>query len=555
MRKTWGATTGKRATAAIAAALGIALTLGACSTNGAANGTDTAANGTDRTAQTITVNNVEPAAGLVPSNTNDMAGWKIVTELFEGLVTFEDDGTLVYADAESITPNDDASQYTIVLRDGLRFSNGERITAETYARSWSFAANAANGQMGASIFATIAGYDDLQDPNGDKDARLSGLKVVDDRTLEVTLNAPDSSFDYKVGDVAFLPLPSVAYDDIDAFGEHPVGNGPYEFDSWDHNRQISLVSNDDYDGPREVKNAGVTYKLYTNLDSAYADLVAGNLDVLDTIPNTALAVYRNEDSIQSFSQAGPGFKSLTIPQNLAHFTGEEGRLRRAAISLAIDRERIVDKVLSGTATVATDFTAPSIAGYSKDLDGADVLDYDAAKAKELWAKADKISPWEGTFRVAYSSDSGSKQWIDAIVNSVKNALGIDAQSYPFATQKDYSAAVRERTINAAFSQGLQSDYPHPEGYLVQAYDSSAADGKGLNNGDYKSDAFDALMDEAARQTTLDASVERYRKAEETLLKDLPVIPLWYGNVSAGAGKQVNVSFNYMGLPEYHAITK
>lgn len=543
----------KRITAAIAATLGLALALSGCSaTGGATSGVDASvADG-----KQVVVNDVEPASGLIPSDTNDLAGWKVVTQLFEGLVTFSSTGKLIYADAESITPNDDASQYTIKLRDGLEFSDGEKITAETYAKSWSFAANAANGQMGAAIFATIKGYDKLQDENGDKNAQLEGLKVVDDRTLQVTLAAPDSSFDYKVGDVAFLPLPSSAYKDLKAFGEKPVGNGPYQFASWRHDSEIKLTPNPKYTGPRKAKNGGVTYKLYTNLESAYADLTAGNLDVLDSIPNSALATYKNEQSIQSFSKAGPGFKAFTIPSNLKHFTGEEGRLRRAAISYAVNRSRIVDKVLRGTATVATDFTAPSIAGYSKSLAGSDVLSYDAAKAKELWAKADAISPWDGTFRLAYASDSGSKQWVDAIVNSIKNALGIDAKSYPFPTQKDFSGAVHDRTIDAAFTQGLQSDYPHPEGYLVQAYDSSAADGKGLNNGDYKSSEFDSLIDEAAKQTTLDGSVKYYHQAEELLLKDLPVIPLWYGNVSAGASKSVNnVKFNYMGLPEYQNLVK
>ncbi|MBT1182426.1 ABC transporter substrate-binding protein [Bifidobacterium sp. CP2] len=543
----------KRITAAIAATLGIGLLLAGCGQVG-----DTAADTAeqDGKAAVITVNNVEPASGLIPSDTNDMAGWKVVTQLFEGLVTFSSTGKLIYADAESITPNADASQYTITLRDGLEFSDGEKITAETYAKSWSFAANAANGQMGAAIFSTIKGYDQLQDENGDKNAQLSGLKVIDDKTLQVTLAAPDSSFDYKVGDVAFLPLPSSAYKDIKAFGEKPVGNGPYQFESWTHDGEIKLTPNPKYTGPRTPKNGGVTFKLYTNLDSAYADLTAGNLDVLDSIPSSALATYKSERSIQAFSKAGPGFKAFTIPSGLKHFTGEEGRLRRAAISYAVNRDRIVDKVLRGTATAATDFTAPSIAGYSKTLSGSDVLSYNADKAKELWKKADAISPWDGTFRLAYASDSGSKQWVDAIVNSIKNALGIDAQSYPFPTQKDFSGAVHDRTINAAFTQGLQSDYPHPEGYLVQAYDSAYADGKGLNNGDYKSSEFDGLIDEAAKQTTLDGSVKYYRQAEEVLLKDLPVIPLWYGNVSAGAGKGVkNVKFNYMGLPEYQNLVK
>lgn len=549
---TTSATNIARATVAI---IGVGLMLAGCgSPQGNASGTTKSAATT--TNQVIVVNNTEPAAGLIPGNTNDLAGWKVVTQLFEGLVTFSPTGKLIHADAQSITPNADSSQYTIILRTGLKFSNGEKITAATYARSWSFAANAANGQLGASIFSTIKGYDALQNPKGDGNAQLSGLQAINDTTLKVTLAAPDSSFPYKVGDVAFLPIPSEAYKNITAFGENPIGNGPYKFKSWSHNHEIKLVPNAEYSGPRRPKNGGVTFAIYTSLDSAYADLESGNLDVLDTIPNSALATYRNDSLIHSFSKPGPGFKAFTIPEKLPHFSGEEGRLRRTAISLATDRSDIITKILKGTATAATDFTAPTIAGYSTTLDTQKVLDYNAAKAKELWKQANALSPWSGKFQLAYSTDGGYKQLVDAITNSLKNTLGIDAQPYTFSTQKELSTAIHNRTIGAAFIQGLQSDYPHPEGYLVQAYASAAADGKGLNNGDYKNAQFDALISQAARQTTLGGAIGYYHRAERQLLNDLPVIPLWYGNVAAGAGKHVNnVSFNYMGLPEYQNLTK
>lgn len=530
----------------LGAVVATVLTLGGC---GSAN--DTA--DTDAT-QPITVNNVEPAAGLVPSDTNDLAGWKVVTQLFEGLVTFDENGELIYADATSITPNSDASVYTIVLKDGLKFSDGEAITAATYAKSWSFAANAANGQLGAAILSNIKGYDNLQDENGDKNAQLSGLEAVNNTTLKVTLSAPDSSFDYKVGDVAFLPLPSTAYADIDAFGESPVGNGPYVLSSWTHDAEIVLKPNNNYDGPRTVQNGGLTFKLYDTLEAAYADLQGGNLDVIDSIPNSSLSTYASDDSLQPFSKPGPGFKAFTIPQNLPHFQGEEGALRRKAISLAVDRDNIIEKILQGTATAATDFTAPPIAGYSKNLSGSDVLQFDKDQAKKLWSQADGIDMWDGTFRIAYSTDSGNKEIIEAITNSIKNTLGIQAEPFVYSSSKELSSAIHDRKVGAAFLQGLQSDYPHPEGYLVQAYDSAYAHGKGLNNGDYISSEFDSLIDKAAQETQLKNAIEYYQQSEVVLFKDLPVIPLWYTNVTAAANKSLKqVSFNYMGLPEYYNL--
>ncbi len=88
--------------------------------------------------------------------------------------------------------------------------------------------------------------------------------------------------------------------------------------------------------------------------------------------------------------------------------------------------------------------------------------------------------------LAHSADGTDREWVEAAANSIRNTLGINSESYPFATSKELKSAIQERTVNAAFKSGMQSYYPHPEGYLVQAYDSSAADGKGLNNGDYKS---------------------------------------------------------------------
>lgn len=535
-------------TAAAAACCALAMLAGCGSAGGASD-----AQATRDSA--ITVNGTEPTKGLIPSNTNDMAGWRIVSLIYDGLVTFDDSGNLEYVEAKSITPNKDATEYTITLKPDLRFSDGEKITASTYAKSWSFAANAANGQVGASTFATIKGYDELQNAKCDRNAQLSGLHVVNDTTLKVELNQPDSSFPYKVGDIAFLPISSKAIKDPETYGKKPIGNGPYKVKSWTVNEDLELEKDPSYNGPRKPKNNGIDFRVYQSLNAAYSDLLAGNLDVVDSIPTVALGSYRKERRAKAVNRQGPSFVSFTIPQSLEHFQGEEGRLRRAAISQAIDRNAIAKAIFRNTVTPATDFLAPVIKGHSTKLDTSGVLSYDAAKARDLWKRADAISPWSGSFRIAYGADSTDKEWVDATVNSIRNVLGIDAQSYPFSTSKELSSAINERKVGAAFKSGLQSDYPHPEGYLVQGYDSSQADGKGLNNGDYKSAEFDALIDKASAQPDLDKAVATYQEAQKVLLKDLPVIPLWYKNVTAAAGRHVNADFNYMGVPDYVNITK
>ncbi|BDR55029.1 ABC transporter substrate-binding protein [Bombiscardovia apis] len=504
----------------------------------------------------ISVNNVEPVSYLLPGNIGDTAGWKVATQLFEGLVTFSPKGDLVYANADSITPNQDASSYTITLKPGLKFSNGESITASTYARSWSFAANAANGQLGSAIFSTIAGYDQLQDSRGPKDALLPGLRVVDDATLRVQLAGPDSSFPYKVGDVAFMPLPSAAYADPVAFGKHPIGNGPYLFQSWIPNQSISLVKNPTYSGPRKAHNLGIIFRNYESLDTAYADVEAGNLDVLDSVPVSSLGTYRSDKTVQAYSSTGPALKTMTIPSDLPHFEGREGVLRRQALSATIDRAKIREKIFRGSVVVASDFTAPTIEGHTDSLAGEQVLAHHPAQARKLWQEANTISPWTGSFEIAYAADSGDKDWVDAVTHYIEGTLGIHAHSTVFPTAKEFRTSINKRQVHAAFSSGIQSDYPHPEGYLVQGYASWFADGKGLNHGDYKSSDFDAFLRRAAEQTDSSEAGEYYHRAQERLLHDLPALPLWYTKVSAAASQRMQtVRFSYMGLPAYSELVK
>ena len=512
---------------AMAAAGAMLTSIAAC---GSSSNDDTASNGSVSTSL-ISVNNSEPQNGLIPSDTNEMGGGRVIRYLFEGLVSFDAKGKQHLEVAESITPNEDATKYTIKLKKGWKFTNGEAVTAHSFADTWSFAANVKNAQKTASRFSTIKGYDELQDPNVDPKATLSGLSTPDDYTLVVELNKPDSVFPTKLAHQSMFPLPSVAFKDIKKFGQAPIGNGPYKFKSWSHDKNIIVVPNKDYKGSRKVSNKGIEYRVYTNEDSAYSDVLSGNLDVMDQIPQSAVKTFRQDSSVIAYSQAGSSFQSFVIPERLEHFgNDEEGQLRRQAISMAIDRDQIVKKVYNNTKT--------------------------ASKAKELWRKANAIKPWSGNFRIAYNADGGHKEWVDAVCNQIKNTLDIDAAGEPYATFSDVRNQVTNRTIKTAFRAGWMLDYPSAEDYLNPLYASSSADGHGSNDGDYKSAEFDKLLNAALAQTDVKKRTEDFTKAQEVLAKDLPVIPLWNDNVAAASATNVkNVSFDYTNLPTYNTITK
>ena len=523
----------------------VGLMLAGCS-GGGDNGSGSSSGG-DASA-IIRTNGSEPQNPLIPTNTNEVGGGKILDSIFAGLVYYDGTGAPVNDMAESIVTND-PQNLTVTLKKGQKFTDGTEVKADNFIKAWNYGAQLSNNQVSSSFFEDIVGF------SYDADSELTGLKKVDDYTFTIELSKPAADFALRLGYSAFFPLPDSAFDDMAAFGENPVGNGPYKLASdgaWQHNVQIDLVKNDDYQGGRTVANGGLTVVFYASQDAAYADLLGGNVDVIDAIPPASQATFESDLGDRAVNQPAAVFQSFTIPERLAHFSGEEGKLRRQALSMAINRDEITQTIFQNTRTPASDFTSPVIDGWSDSLAGADVLKYDETKAKELWAQADAISPWTGTFQIAYNADGGHQTWVDAVTNSIKNTLGIDASGAPYPTFKEARSAITDRSIQTAFRTGWQADYPGLYNFLGPLYATDASS----NDGDYSNPEFDSLLAEGIAETEVDAQNADFQKAQEILLQDLPAIPLWYSNVTGGFADGVNnVQFGWNSVPLYYEITK
>lgn len=552
----------KRFLSAIAASAALALTLTAC----AGDAGEKKAAG-DKTDAIITVNNTEPESPLVPANTNEVGGGLILDHIFAGLEYYDKDGNPQMELAESIT-SDDNQNWTIKLKGDSKFSDGTPVTAKSFVDAWNQSVK--HNMKNAYFFESIDGYKAAYDeaaanaenkslPEKERIGKtdMSGLVVVDDKTFTVKLAQPESDFPLRLGYSAYYPLPEAGIGDpekVAAYGEAPITNGPYlvKEGSWQHNVQIELVPNPDYKGDREPKNGGVTMKFYKTQDAAYNDLLGNNLDVLDAVPDSAFGTYEDELGDRAVNQPSAIFQSFTIPANDERFKGEAGLLRKQALSYAVNRQEICDTIFQGTRTPASDFIAPVIPGHNENLEGKEVLKYDATKAKELWAKADAIQPWSGTFEIAYNSDGGHQAWVDATTNSIKNTLGIDAKGNPYPDFKSLRSEVTNRTIKTAFRTGWQADYPSPFNFLGPLYGTNASS----NDGDYSNADFDALLKKALNTSDQTEAFKIYDQAQEVLLKDLPSIPLWYSNVNGGYGEGVNnVVFGWNSKALLYQITK
>jgi oligopeptide transport system substrate-binding protein len=501
----------------------------------------------------VTVNGGEPQKPLIPTDTNETQGGRIVDRLFAGLMSYDTKGKPSLEVAESIRTTDNVN-YRITLKSGWTFSDGTPVTAHSFVDAWNYGALSTNAQLQQSFFSPIAGFAEVaaQKPMA---ATMSGLQVVGDCEFTVRLNAPTIDFTLRLAFAPFYPLPDVAFADMAAFGQRPIGNGPYRIadgDSWQHNVKIDLVANPDYHGNRVPRNKALRFVFYANLDTAYADLLSGNLDVLDTLPPSALPTYRTELGDRAVTGPAAINQTLDTPLWLEHFSGEEGRLRRLALSAAINRPQICRQIFSQTRTPAREFTAASLPGFDPDIAGKAALNFDPEAARRLWAQANAISQWTGRYTIAYNADGGHQEWVDAVANSIKNILGIDAAGAPQPTFAGFRSQITNRTIATAFRAGWQGDYPSMLEFLAPLFTTGA----GANDVGYANPAFDAALHDAEAAPSLPEAYRLANAAQRILLHDMPVVPLWdYISVVGHSPSVSDATVTWNGLPDYEHIVK
>jgi len=508
----------------------------------------------------VVVNGGEPPNPLIPTGTNDSQGGRILDRLFAGLMSYDAAGHPSPEVAQSIDTADNVD-YRIILKPGWTFTDGSPVTAHSFVDAWNYGALSTNAQLQQSFFSPIEGFGAVAGLTRDGKptaTTMSGLRVVNDLEFTVRLKAPTIDFRLRLGHSAFYPLPEAAFRDMNAFGQRPIGNGPYQLaegpvgPAWEHNVRIDLRPNPGYRGNRRPHNRGLRFEFYANLDTAYADLLSGNLDVLDTIPPSALPVYKRDLGDKVTSGAAAINQSLDTPLRLPHFGGEEGRLRRLALSAAINRPQISRQIFIDTRSPARDFTARSLPGFDPNITGSDSLDFNPGRARQLWAQADAISAWSGRYAIAYNADAGHQDWVDAVANSIKNVLGIDAVGAPQPTFAAFRTQITNRSIATAFRAGWQGDYPSMIEFLAPLF----ATGAGSNDVGYSSRHFDAALATAEAAPDLPQATVLANEAQRILFHDMPVVPLWnYISVVGWSSEVSNVTVTWNGLPDYENIVK
>jgi oligopeptide transport system substrate-binding protein len=499
----------------------------------------------------------EPENPLVPGNTTEDQGNQVVSSLWTGLVQYDEKGGVAYTGvADSITSTD-STTWTVTLKSGWTFHDGTPVTADSFVAAWNYTAYSPNAQAASYFFANVAGYGDLQAETDDEDnvvappaaKEMSGLEVVDDTTFTVTLSAPFAQWPVTVGYSAFYPLPTSFFDDPEAAGEQPVGNGPFQAEKpFEPGVGITLTRFEDYAGDHKAEVSSVEYRVYTDVATAYTDVQAGNLDVVRRIPADAGGTAPEEFGNRYLEDVSSSFTYLGLPTYDPRF--EDKRVRQA-LSMGIDREAIATAIFNGTRTPATSVIAPMIDGARDDACNYCHLDVAAANQLLDDADFDRDEPIE----LWFNSGAGQDAWIEAVGNQLRQNLGVDFVLKGDLAIPEYMPLAMEQGFTGPFRSGWTMDYPSGQNYLEPLYSSSALPPGGGNLTFYSNPAFDQLVAEGNQAPSNAEAIAKYNAAEDVLLEDMPIIPMFFQVEQTVFSEHVsNVKVDMFGRVEAAEVT-
>ncbi|MFJ6083752.1 ABC transporter substrate-binding protein [Streptomyces sp. NPDC092369] len=497
----------------------------------------------------------DPQNPLEPANTNEVQGGKVLDMIFRGLKRYNPKtGAAEDMLADKIDTTD-SQNFTVTVKDGWTFSNGEAVTAKSFVDAWNYGASLKNNQKNAYFFQYIVGYDKTHPDDGSKQTAdtLSGLKVTGARTFTVQLTQKFSTFPDTLGYPAFAPLPKAFYDNHAAWVKKPIGNGPYTVKSYTKGSQMSLRTWADYPGTDKAENGGVDLKVYTDNNTAYTDLMAGNLDLVDDVPAAQLKNVKNDLGDRYLNTPAGIIQTLAFPYYDKDWNKSDSDKVRKGLSMAINRKQITDTIFQKTRTPATDWTSPVLGkegGFQDGLCG-DGCDYDPTEAKKLIQEGGGLP--NGQVKISYNADTGShKEWVDAVCNSINNALGNDKACVgnPVGTFADFRSQITQKKMSGPFRAGWQMDYPLIQNFLQPLYYTNASS----NDGKWSNKDFDKLVNQANTETDTGKAISLFQDAEKVVRDNMAAIPLWYQNGSAGWSDRLsNVALNPFSVPVYNEI--
>ena len=480
---------------------------------------------------------------LDPHIAQDSTSASIILELYSGLVTLGTDLQIAPDLAESWTISDDGMKYTFTLRDNAKFHNGKKITASDFIWSFNRAANPSTTSTTAQDY--LGDIIGVADVIAGKTDTISGIKMIDNQTIEINIDAPKAYFLAKLTYPVAFVLDKQNLSDPNWI-EKPNGSGPFTLDEYLVGEKLVLKRNDNWhkniaklDYVSMNLAGGSAMAMYENCEIDITGVGMSDLErVLD--PSNPL----NNDVVVApldFSQYYIGFNLNEPPFDDIHF--------RQALAYSINKELIASEVLSDLVKPAYGILPPGFPGYNENVTG---FKFDEASAKEALAKS-KYSDITSLPRLILSvPGTGGSAGLDieVILEMWKQTLGIDVeiQQLEWAT---FLQMLNKKELQFFSGLGWVADYPDPENFLDVNFHST----KSTNHNNYSNPEVDNLLELARVEADVSMRLDLYNKAEKIIVNESPWIPLWFpGDQYVLINQRIkNYKLTPMSVPKYSLI--
>lgn len=506
-------------------------------------------------AKTISLN-----AGMEPTGLNTLTStyaieFSLFKHMYENLVTLDDDDNTVPGAAESWDYDEDTLTYTFHLRKDGVWTNGDPVTAKDFEFAWSQALNPDVASDYAYFLYFIKNAEKYF--NGEVTWDEVGVKVVDDYTLEVTMEQPTpyALFLFSFGTLA--PINQRFYEAVGADlysteAQYFCTNGPFALTEWSHNDKIVMQKNDAWHGAADVEVEEIDWKIITDANAALSSFLAGDLDMVGL--GTGELIKQAEAAgatIQSYTD-GTAFY-IYFNNNDQYLSNVN--LRRALFN-AIDEQKEIDTVWQNDNEPMTSFTAPGVSAtdgtsfagkvgelYAPSRDQEKAKEYLATALSELGCTVDDLSAHlsidcgDSPTSIAEASFY-QEQW--------RQVLGIEVAVNSMITKQ---GSQNRKTGNYVMSiTGWGPDYNDPNTFL----DLWVTDG-GNNQTGFSNERYDELIDLAAKETDLEKRESYFIECEQIIADQLPIGPAFWRAPSYACSDKIKGGMHRSTFQDINAV--
>ncbi|WP_294376083.1 peptide ABC transporter substrate-binding protein [uncultured Clostridium sp.] len=527
----------------LAAALGISVLTGC----GSSNNSGTTGTSSSAGAQEITFNLGTDIKTLDPALNQAVDSGILIANLFEGLYKLDENQKAIPGIAESCDVSDDGIVYTFHLRKDAKWTNGNPVTAGDFEYAWKRVMNPDTAAEYAYQMEYIKGAAEYTAGTGSVDE--VGVKALDDNTLEVTLTSPCAYFLELTSFPCYFPVEQKTVEGNEQWAnstESYISNGPFKLADYKIKDQIILEKNENYYGKDSVKLDKVNVKFVADETSAWASYTTGQFDMVYVVPQSEIQKAVEDGTAQIYPFLSNLYLSINMTDSVQGIDPEAAKALsdpkvRKAMNLAIDRDSLVENVKKGGQIAANGFVPTGITGP----DGEDFASKEYFPSKGNVEEAKKLLSEAGypdgqgfpSVVLLYNPEKGNGPVMQAIQDMWKTNLGIDVQLQS-QEWKVFIATRNDKNYEVA-RDGWGADYVDPMTFLDIFQSTSGQNNTGYNNPEY-----DKVIAEARAEQDASKRFELLRQAEDMLMEDMPVIPLYYDTVPMGVKsyvKGLNVS--------------